>query len=138
MGMSRSENMAKIRSSNTGPELRVRRALHQMGYRYRLHVKDLPGKPDIVFPGRKKIIFVHGCFWHQHKGCAEGRIPASRREYWIPKLSRTVARDAAHLEQLKKNGWELLVLWDCEIRDNDEFRTRISKYLGPRKMSDGT
>jgi len=136
MSMSRSENMARIRSKNTGLELHVRNAIYQMGYRYRLHVRELPGKPDIVFPGRRKVIFVHGCFWHQHSGCREGRVPTSRRDYWVPKLERTVARDAAHIDQLRNAGWEVLVLWECEIlRDSNELRTIIENYLGPRSRA---
>jgi len=90
----RSANMRAIRSKGTKPEMRVRRLIHTLGYRYRLHRKDLPGKPDLVFPGRRCVIFVHGCFWHQHAGCREGRPPRSNSGYWTPKLSRTVERDA--------------------------------------------
>src|SRR5262245_26748245 len=90
----RSANMARIRSVNTGPEMTVRRMAHGLGYRYRLHHRDLPGKPDLVFVAQKKIIFVHGCFWHQHEHCREGRLPGSNSEYWQPKLTRNVRRDA--------------------------------------------
>ena len=129
MAISRSENMARIRSVNTIPELRVRKALHAMGYRYRLHVKDLPGRPDIVLRRRRKLIFVHGCFWHQHQACADGRIPRTRRDYWVPKLERTIVRDRQHLTRLRQLGWDVLVIWECEIKDEREFRARLVSFL---------
>jgi DNA mismatch endonuclease (patch repair protein) len=111
----RSANMARIRSKDTKPEVLLRRLLHAEGYRFRLHRKDLPGKPDLVFPSRKKAIFVHGCFWHQHPGCREGRVPGSRREYWEPKLARNQQRDTAALIALKALGWDVLTVWECEL-----------------------
>ena len=114
----RSRNMQRIRSKDTEPELLLRSLLHGLGYRFRLHRPDLPGKPDIVFPGRHKAVFMHGCFWHQHSECSEGRIPASRREYWEPKLARTKARDAAALRALRKAGWRVRVVWQCELERN--------------------
>src|SRR5215472_3891233 len=111
--MNRSQMMAAVRSKNTAPEMRVRRLAHSMGYRYRLHRRDLPGTPDLVFPSQKKIIFVHGCFWHQH-GCPGSHMPRSNEAYWAPKLERNRTRDAEHLEALKAAGWRCLVLWECE------------------------
>jgi DNA mismatch endonuclease (patch repair protein) len=113
----RSENMRRIRNKNTKPELILRSMLHRKGYRFRLHRKDLPGKPDIVFPSLRKAIFVHGCFWHQHNACREGRLPGSRLDYWKPKLKRNQVRDAAALLELKSRGWDVIVVWECELGD---------------------
>jgi DNA mismatch endonuclease (patch repair protein) len=112
----RSANMRNIRSRNTAPELVLRRLLSKLGYRYRLHSRDLVGRPDVVFPGRRKAIFVHGCFWHQHSGCREGRMPASRLEYWEPKLRKNQERDVANRIQLEARGWKVLVVWECETK----------------------
>ncbi len=112
----RSANMSRIRSKHTKPELLLRSMLHEAGYRFRLHRKDLPGKPDIVFPGRKKVIFVHGCFWHQHSECREGRLPATRLDYWVPKLQGNVQRHANAVAALTQQGWSSLILWDCQIQ----------------------
>lgn len=127
----RSRVMQKIRGKNTGPELAVRRLAHSLGYRFRLHRPDLPGKPDLVFPGRKKIIFVHGCFWHKHDepGCKLTRRPKSRQEYWTPKLERTQRRDDEHQAALKGMGWEVLVVWECEIKDTENLKERIRVFL---------
>ncbi|WP_259397709.1 very short patch repair endonuclease, partial [Burkholderia cepacia] len=111
--MSRSDNMRRIRSKDTAPEMAVRRLTHGLGYRYRLHRKDIPGKPDLVFPARRKVIFIHGCFWHQHPGCREGRPPKSNAAYWLPKLERNQQRDKAALEKLAALGWNALVIWEC-------------------------
>jgi DNA mismatch endonuclease (patch repair protein) len=128
----RSKNMSRISSKDTKPELVVRRLLHGLGYRYRLHRKDLPGKPDLVFTKRKKVIFVHGCFWHQHSECREGRIPGSRLDYWEAKLKRNVERDARHLSDLGEAGWQALILWECEIKDQKTLQKRLQKFLDPR------
>jgi DNA mismatch endonuclease, patch repair protein len=125
----RSENMRQIRSKNTSPEIIVRKLVFSLGYRYRLHRKDLPGNPDLVFPARKKVIFVHGCFWHQHNGCREGRVPGSRQEYWAPKLERNKARDEFHLTSLKQLGWKALVIWECELKQLDASISRIVHFL---------
>ncbi|MFW8594730.1 very short patch repair endonuclease [Cribrihabitans neustonicus] len=124
----RSANMAQIRAKDTKPEMLVRRIVHGLGYRYRLHRKDLPGKPDLVFGPRRKVIFVHGCFWHQHS-CRAGRIPASRRDYWEPKLQRNVERDATHLAALTGSGWQVLTVWECETKDLDALRSRLLEFL---------
>jgi DNA mismatch endonuclease (patch repair protein) len=110
----RSENMRRIKSKNTKPEMALRSFLHRHGYRFRVHRKDLPGKPDIVFPGRRKVIFVHGCFWHQHPACREGRLPGTRLDYWRPKLERNRQRDDAAISSLQALGWGVIVVWECE------------------------
>ena len=126
----RSANMAQIRSQNTSPELILRKLIHALGYRFRLHRNDLPGKPDLVFPSRKKVIFVHGCFWHQHTECREGRVPGSRREYWGPKLRRNRERDALAQSSLKLQGWRYLVVWECELKDVATVVKRVKRFLG--------
>jgi DNA mismatch endonuclease, patch repair protein len=126
----RSALMARVRAKHTRTELVVRRLVYALGYRYRLHAADLPGKPDIVFRSRKKVIFVHGCFWHGHDGCA--RPPVSRPDYWLPKLARNRARDAAAQEALKERGWSVAVVWQCELRNDPALlAARLTKYLGP-------
>ena len=130
----RSKIMSHIRAKGMKPEMRVRHLAHSIGYRYRLHRKDLPGKPDLVFPGRRKVIFVHGCFWHQHAapGCKITRLPQSNRDYWLPKLEHNVARDAEHAAKLNELGWEVLILWECEVEEYTGLRERIRKFLEPR------
>ncbi|MGK8204317.1 very short patch repair endonuclease [Burkholderia cenocepacia] len=131
MAMSRSENMRRIRSKNTTPEMTVRRLLHGLGYRYRLHRKDIPGKPDIVIAGRRKAIFIHGCFWHQHVACREGRPPKSNDAYWRPKLERNQQRDRQNLEALTALGWTVLVVWECEVESDSTLPERLVQFLGP-------
>lgn len=126
----RSRNMGRIGSKNTKPEMLVRRLVHGLGYRYRLHVKELPGRPDLVFPGRRKVIFVHGCFWHQHEKCREGRVPASRGSYWTPKLTRNVQRDREHVYALKRLGWRALVLWECRLHNRLAVERKVKAFLG--------
>lgn len=125
----RSANMRRIKGRDTAPELLVRRLAHAMGYRYRLHRKDLPGKPDLVFGPRRKVIFVHGCFWHQHETCRAGRIPASNTGYWAPKLRRNTKRDAMARSPLEARGWKVLTIWDCETGDEPALRGRLSEFL---------
>ncbi len=127
----RSRNMAAIHGKDTRPEMVVRRLLHSLGYRYRLHRKDLPGKPDIVFAGRKKAIQINGCFWHQHAGCKAARIPLSRLDYWRPKLTSNVARDRVNLAALQAADWEVLTLWECEVKRIEELQDRLVGFLGP-------
>ena len=131
MKITRSENMRRIRSKNTKPEMIIRQLIHSMGYRYRLHRKDLPGKPDLVFPSRKAVIFVHGCFWHQHSdlACKDAHIPKSNQDYWIPKLNINITRDKTHYEALNSLGWRVLVIWECEIQDNKDIAQKIEKFL---------
>ncbi|ABF40131.1 T/G mismatch-specific endonuclease [Candidatus Koribacter versatilis Ellin345] len=125
----RSDNMRRITSESTTPELLVRRLVHAMGYRYRLHVKNLPGKPDLVFPARRKIIEVRGCFWHQHRHCIDGKMPKSRSEYWIPKLTRNKLRDRQNLRKLRRYGWDVLLIWECEVREQADVSARIRRFL---------
>ncbi|MFM2466671.1 very short patch repair endonuclease [Paraburkholderia sp. RL17-368-BIF-A] len=128
----RRKTMQRVRAADTAPELRVRRLLFGLGYRYRLHVKDLPGRPDIVFRGRRKVIFVHGCFWHRHAGCKDASMPASKLAYWRPKFERTVARDADAIAKLAGDGWKVLVIWTCEMRDETALGSRLQSFLDER------
>lgn len=129
----RSWNMSRIRSKGMKPEMIVRRLVHGMGYRYRLHRNDLPGKPDLVFGPRRKAIFVHGCFWHQHSdpACKIARIPKSKLDYWTPKLSRNVERDWQHQAQMEDQGWRVLTVWECETKPKalDVLRVRLREFL---------
>jgi DNA mismatch endonuclease, patch repair protein len=127
----RSWIMRQIRSTDTGPELVVRRLSHRMGYRYCLHRKDLPGCPDIVFPKRSSIIFVNGCFWHGHS-CKRARLPATRREYWSAKTCRNAQRDRTHRRQLNRLGWSVLTIWECQLKDHHKLQERIAAFLHPR------
>lgn len=113
----RSALMSKVKGKNTGPELLVRKAAHRLGYRFRLHRKDLPGKPDLMFPRLKVAIFVHGCFWHSHQSCPKGRPPKSKLDYWGPKLKENTKRDRRNLVRLRKLGWHARVIWQCETTD---------------------
>lgn len=113
----RSKIMSRIRSKNTQPEMMVRRMLHKAGYRYRLHVAGLPGKPDLVFVGRRKVIFIHGCFWHMHEDCPLSRIPKTRVDFWLAKLTTNKERDKKNISLLAKEGWEVLTIWECELSD---------------------
>ncbi|MCZ7853710.1 very short patch repair endonuclease [Agrobacterium salinitolerans] len=131
----RSNTMSRIRSTNTKPEMVVRKLIHSLGYRYRLHRKDLPGKPDITFGPRRKIIEVRGCYWHAHlrydPTCWEARSEAkSNKAYWGPKMDRNVERDQRNLALLDEAGWAVLVIWECELRDIDAIRDRIKQFLG--------
>jgi DNA mismatch endonuclease, patch repair protein len=130
----RSENMRLIKSKGMKPELAVRQLAHHLGYRYRLHRKDLPGKPDLVFGSARKAIFVHGCFWHGHddSACRDGRAPRSNQGYWLPKLARNRERDAASMMALCASGWDVLVIWECETGDREALRARLIDFLGPR------
>ena len=125
---SRSALMSRIGSKNTAPEMIVRKLLYALGYRYRLHRKDLPGKPDIVFQSRRKAIFVHGCFWHGH-GCRIGRPPKTRPEFWLPKLDANRRRDADNLAELERRGWQVLVVWQCQTKDAAELASRLTHFL---------
>ena len=126
----RSRIMRTVKDRNTGPEMIVRSLAHSMGYRYRLHRKDLPGKPDLVFPARRKVIFVHGCFWHQHHCPRGARSPKSNRDYWLPKLHRNQQRDAMHQAHIRDLGWDVLVIWECELTNRDALSERLKMFLG--------
>lgn len=133
-----SARMRRIRKKDTGPEMTVRRIAHGLGYRYRLHRRDLPGTPDLVFPNRRKVIFVHGCFWHQHDcrlGCKQ---PTTNQDYWLPKLRRNVERDAIASAKLREAGWQILVIWECQTRKGEGLGEMICEFLeaGERCVSD--
>lgn len=128
----RSARMALIKGRNTKPEMVVRQLLHSMGYRYRLHAKDLPGKPDIIFRSRRKAIFVHGCFWHRHSdlSCRLARLPKSRLDFWEAKLEGNRERDRANIESLGEMGWDVLIVWECELRDREQLGNKLVGFFG--------
>lgn len=130
--MNRSANMRAIRSKGMKPELTVRRIAHGLGYRYRLHGPDLPGKPDLVFAARRKAVFIHGCFWHGH-GCKLSHVPKSNQGYWLPKLQRNKVRDAQHVRALTESGWKVLVIWECEIAERAAMTLSLRTFLGAPK-----
>ncbi len=126
----RSRIMRAVKGADTAPELSVRRLAHQIGYRFRLHRKDLPGKPDLVFPRLRKVVFVHGCFWHGHD-CARGaRSPKANAEYWRKKIDRNSLRDAANMAALKAKGWRVAVIWECELKEPSQVKRRLARFLG--------
>ncbi len=125
----RSALMSRIRGKDTSPELAVRQLTHRLGFRFRLHRRDLPGTPDLVLPKLKKAVLVHGCFWHRHEGCKNAVLPKTRQEWWQAKLSGNVARDARNTELLASQGWDVLILWECEIRSGD-FGIKLAAFLG--------
>lgn len=127
----RSARMARIGDKNTGPEMTVRQLVHSMGYRYRLHRRSLPGSPDLVFPGRGRIIFVHGCFWHRHPdpNCKLARLPKSRLDFWEPKLTANAGRDEVTQQKLKELGWKILVIWECELKDHASLKSKIESFF---------
>jgi DNA mismatch endonuclease (patch repair protein) len=131
----RSERMSRVRGKNTGPEIAVRRLVHSLGFRYRLHRRDLPGMPDLVFPRRKKVMFVNGCFWHRHsdRNCPLARLPKSRLDFWKPKLEGNRARDAKNQAALRAMGWDVLVVWECQIKDVSQLKRTICAYLEGRQ-----
>jgi len=129
----RSEIMRAVKSRDTNPEMIVRRLVHRLGYRYRLHRQDLPGKPDLTFPGRRKVVFMHGCFWHGHD-CARGaRVPKNNRDYWTAKIARNQARDANECERLRAMGWSVLTVCECEIKDLG-LESRLRAFLEPELL----
>lgn len=139
----RSWNMSRIRGSNTTPELAVRSLLHRMGYRFRLHRRDLPGKPDIVLTKYRTVIFVHGCFWHRHRGCRFSYTPKSRIHFWTRKFQQNVDRDRASTRRLRALGWSVLVIWECQVRKVEPLSKRLNLFLHrasnfpPMQKSDG-
>lgn len=125
----RSHLMSRIRGKDTGPELKVRQLAYALGFRFRLHRRDLPGSPDLVFASRRKVIFVHGCYWHRHSGCRYAYLPKSNVEFWQSKLAANVARDEIVTKALKELGWQVLVVWECETRDAEALRSRLADFL---------
>lgn len=127
----RSERMSLVRSRDTKPEWRIRSLLHRNGYRYRLHVRSLPGSPDLVFPARGKIIFVHGCFWHQHKCKLGDRMPKSRVEFWQTKLQENRRRDRRNGRELRREGWDVLIVWECQLQcyPDDRLLEKLTNFL---------
>jgi DNA mismatch endonuclease (patch repair protein) len=121
--------MARVRYKDTLPELFVRKLLFALGYRYRLHAKDLPGRPDIIFRGRRKVIFVHGCFWHRHADCVLARLPKSRLEFWVPKLEGNRKRDKRIAKELERRGWKVLTIWECQLERPERLAIRIRRFL---------
>lgn len=129
----RSARMALVRAKDTKPELLARRLVHGMGYRYRLHRRDLPGTPDLVFPGRSKVICIHGCFWHRHADCALARLPKSRSDFWLPKLTANAERDARNVHALRRLGWSVLTIWECQLGDTAKLANRIRRFLDAQR-----
>jgi DNA mismatch endonuclease (patch repair protein) len=125
----RSLIMAAVHSENTKPEMAVRRTVHAMGYRYRLHDRKLPGKPDLVFASRRKTIFVHGCFWHRHRGCKYATTPKTRTDFWEAKFAANVARDRRNRRELKRLGWAVLTVWQCELKKPEKLAERLDDFL---------
>lgn len=126
----RSERMSRVRNKDSKAEKRVRSIVHGMGYRFRLHGHGLPGRPDLVFRSKRKVIFVHGCFWHRHSGCKLARMPKSRLEFWEPKLQGNAERDRRTQSDLEDMGWASLVVWECEVSDGDLVRKKVGEFLG--------
>jgi DNA mismatch endonuclease, patch repair protein len=129
----RSERMALIRGTDTKPELRVRSIVHRLGYRYRLHVPKMPGKPDLVFPKLHRVLFVHGCFWHRHLGCSLARLPKSRLNFWVPKLTENRQRDLKNAARLRRAGWKVRVIWECELSNADKLEKKITRFLNAKR-----
>lgn len=125
----RSEVMSAVKGKNTSPEIRVRKALHAAGYRFRLHRNDLPGTPDIVLPKYRTCIFVHGCFWHQHPGCKRATIPKTRRSFWVKKLNANRERDVHVIQELEKLGWHVCVIWECSTKTPENLKSELEKCL---------
>jgi DNA mismatch endonuclease (patch repair protein) len=125
----RSRRMASVGGKNTKPEMTVRRLVHSLGFRYRLHGRKLPGRPDLVFKSRRKAIFVHGCFWHHHGGCRRSRLPSTRVEFWRQKMQENVERDRRNQAELSSKGWAYMIVWECELDNISELATRIANFL---------
>lgn len=129
----RSEIMARVRGTNTAPELAVRRLAHQLGYRFRVHRRDLPGRPDMVFAGRRKVVFVHGCFWHRHSGCVRTRMPKTREEFWQAKFDGNVRRDRRNERALRAQGWGVMTIWECQLADGERLKKRLERFLDAQR-----
>lgn len=126
----RSRNMARVKNKNTAPEIIVRRTLHRLGYRFRLHRRDLPGSPDIVLPRHHTVVFVHGCFWHSHPGCSRATRPKANSDFWDAKLDKNVARDKEAQEKLNTQGWRVLVIWQCQTKNRANLEALIRRFFG--------
>lgn len=125
----RRRTMAAVKSWNTKPEIVVRGILHKAGFRFRLYRKDLPGRPDVALPKYRTVIFVHGCFWHQHPGCKHASKPGTRQDYWLPKLERNIERDKKHTSELDALGWNVLVVWECETKDKAAVSEKLIRFI---------
>ena len=125
--------MSRIRGKDTKPEIAVRSILHRMGYRFRLHRRDLPGKPDIVLPKHRTVVLVHGCFWHRHRGCKYAYTPKSRVQFWQKKFDENVERDRRNRKDLRKEGWKVIVVWECEVRDPDKLVVRLAREISGKR-----
>ena len=121
--------MSRVHGKDTKPEIIVRSVIHRMGYRFRLHVRDLPGRPDIVLPRHRKVVFVHGCFWHGHQGCARATLPDTRKSFWSKKLADNAARDARNLRAVRRKGWRALVVWECDTRRPEKLEGKLRRFL---------
>lgn len=121
--------MSRVRGRNTSPEKTVRSLLHRLGYRFRIHYKELPGKPDIVLPKYRIVIFVHGCFWHGHQGCSRSKRPTTNSEFWNRKIDATLKRDQGIQQKLQDMGWRVLIIWQCEIKERDAIKTRLCNFI---------
>jgi len=130
----RSKRMSLIRDTGTTPEMKLRRLVHGMGFRYRLHVRDLPGKPDLVFPSRRAVIFMHGCFWHRHEGCRLARLPKSNLDFWGPKLEANRKRDSRNQGRLKDLGWRVLIVWECQMMDVGRVSVLVREFLQKQEV----
>ena len=128
----RSRLMAKIKGKNTGPERAVRSLLHRAGYRFRIHVRALPGTPDVVLPKYRAVVFVHGCFWHRHRNCKIATMPHTHKKFWSEKFSRNVANDARHRRKLRRMGWKVITVWSCQLKHSDRVLAKIGKTLAPK------
>jgi DNA mismatch endonuclease, patch repair protein len=126
-----SARMSRVRTRDTPPEMAVRRCAHRLGYRFRLHARDLPGKPDLVFPSQRRVIFVNGCFWHRHRGCRRASMPVSNVSFWEKRFATNVARDQRVQAELAERGWSVLVIWECQTRAADQLITIIDGFLSP-------
>ena len=126
--------MARVRSRDTAPELVVRRAAHAIGLRFRLHRRDLPGRPDLIFPRYRLVLFVHGCYWHRHSGCRRATSPKTNTLFWEAKFAANIARDRAAIDQLAQAGWRTLVIWECETRHETEVKARLLAFLSPAPL----
>lgn len=131
----RSQIMSRISGKDTKPEIVVRSLLHRMGYRFRLHKQSMPGRPDIILPKHKKVIFVHGCFWHGHKDCPRSKKPSTNVEFWNKKIDGNIERDKKNIKSLENLGWETLILWTCEIKNQDVLKHKLISFMDTRKLN---